>query len=198
MAEITRKPATSGSVITNTDGLRVVFDATLTDDRGQTMEVTKDPIEDASTVSSHIIDAPGTFSLTGIITRTPLFEESSPTRLEDIIEDLFKLIDAKRLVTIVNGLHVLAGYVITNLNIARPEDIGQAVNVSMSFEELVIVSPVKAKLPPIEVAADKRASATSTGDAGTQSPTDSEGESTKSEVSASIAASGFDFLRGVG
>lgn len=195
---ITRKPRERGAVITNTDGLQVVLDATLSNDRGQAMEVTSDTIEDGSTVSDHIIKQPGTFALTGKITRTPLFDEPSETRLEDIIDDLFTLTESGRLVSVVDGLFVFEGYAITNLNVTRQVDTGQAADVSMSFKRVVVVSPVTAKLPPQEVAADKRDSATATGDAGTQSPEESEGEATKAEVSQSIAASGFDFLRGVG
>lgn len=195
MANI-RQPAKTGTVITNTDGLRVVLDATLSDDRGQEMGVTSDPIEDGSTVSNHIIKLQGTFSLTGIVTRTPLFEEGTPTRLEDLIEDLFELINAKKTVTIINGLHVLSGYVMRRLNTTRDPDTGQATNVSIDLVEYTITSPVTAKLPPLKVAEDKRDSATPTGDAGTQSPVESEGEATKAEVSQSIALSGFNFLRG--
>lgn len=191
-----KQPSRHGAVIKNASGLQVILDATLSDSRGQAMEVTSDPIEDGSTVSSHIIKQPETFSLSGIITRTPLYERGTDTRLEDGIEDLFEMTNAKEVVTITNGLHLLSSYVITRLSVDRTEGQGQSANVSMDFQQITISSPETAKLPPTKVADDKRDSATPTGDAGSQSPEESDGENVKGEISTSIAAQGFDFLTG--
>lgn len=196
MASNIKEPAQHGAVLTGEDGFRVILDSTLTDNRTQSFEVTSDPIEDGTTVANHIIEGLGEFSLTGIVTRTPTWEEGTPTRLEDVQDSLFELAQSKQKILIVNDLHVLPNYAITNVSVSRGENEGQSFTASLSFKQLVITEPLTAKLPPVKVNADLRDSATPTGDAGTQSPVESDGDSTKEEVSKSIASSGFDFLRG--
>lgn len=191
-----RKPRRYGAVIKNAEGLQVILDATLSDSRGLSAEVSSDPIEDGSSIAHNIIIQPETFSLTGEITRTPLYEAGSDTRLEDGIEDLFLMLRSRSPVSITNGLHVLKNYAITNLSVDRSEGQGQSASISMSFQQLIITEPETARLPPPKVEAEQRDAATPTGDAGSQSPEESSGNEIKDEVSSSIAAQGFDFLTG--
>jgi hypothetical protein len=191
-----KSPANKGTVISNADGLEAILDATLTDSKGQSFEITSDAIEDGSNVSSNIIEGPIEFSLTGFITRTPTFEEGEQSRLEKARDDLFRLGQAKKPVTVINGFNVLQNYAIERVDVSRSEADGQGASASMSFKQLTITTPITANLPPSNVDASLKDGATPTGDAGNQSPAESEGTATKAEVSKSIAAVGFDFLTG--
>jgi hypothetical protein len=197
---IMRALARNGAQISQPDtGLLVVLDATLSDSYGRTASVTDHPLEDRSTIQDHVIREPGTAQISGVISRTTLgdIDPSSPTRVDDALDRLDRLIVDGRPLTLVTGLRSLSQYVMTSLVVSRSDPSqGQAPRVQMDFKEIVTAASQVVSIPPERVASSQQDGATAQSDQGTATPADSDGEEVKAEVNRSMLQSGFNFLTG--
>jgi len=197
MAILLKPAARFGTVVSGDQGT-ITFDATISDTSSGAVEWTQHAIESGAVISDHAIKRPRTFSITGTVTRTPLndIDAGNVTRLEDAVDRLFRLMDARQLVTVTNGLWVLSGYGITSVDVSRDSGTGQAATISVALQEITVVSTQTAQIPPEQVAAEQQDTATAQSDQGTQTGTESEGEEVKAEVETSLARAGVDWLTG--
>jgi hypothetical protein len=182
-----------------TSDLAVVFDATLSDSYSRSASVTDHPLEDATTVSDHVVREPGQATISGVLTRTTLgtVDPESPTRVDDALDRLDRLITDGQPVSIVTGLRSLVSYVVTGLTVSRSDPSqGQAPRVQLTLKELVTAASQVVQIPPERVAAAQQDGATAQSDQGTATPTESEGTEVKAEVNQSLAQRGFNFISG--
>lgn len=153
------------------------FDATLSEGLSGAVSWTEHPVDSGAKVSDHAVLEPETLSLTGMITRTPLWMTTErgnldPAHLDQLVDTLWQMRADRERCLIVTGLRAYEDFYIDNLEITRGQGDGQSVQVSMSFRKIQIVTAGTVLLPPLPVAPEKKADATANNSQGTQAPKD--------------------------
>jgi len=139
------------ALIEDEAGLRqetVYLDATLSDRRELGVEWTSHPREEGAPATDHKIVQRKGYTLTGIITATPLdavlFDEN---RIANTIDKLEEFARKGYELVIVSGLDMLPNMGISNLAISRNGP-AQEVEVKMDLVELIKVRTVTVAIPP--------------------------------------------------
>lgn len=199
-------PATRGTAVNSSDFLtqipldEIVMDATLSETLVMRVTWTKHPAGGGATVSDHGIVEPFEFSLTGKISRVGLggLEIPNPLRLENAVDTLATMVEARQPVFVVDGLFVLVDYFIAGASITRDNEDGGSIIATIDFVKLKIVNSLRIEIPAEIIRASKRAAAEASASAGTQSPS----VTTAAAVAGpgtpkSWGASGVDFAAGL-
>lgn len=167
------------------------IDATLTQQHSKSVELTKYPVEDGTSVSDHAIRKPDAYRLDGIITNTPVVtaEEMSnginDRRAETARDILEGIVAARKPVTIDAGSRVLDNMVMTSLEIPRDASLGDCTRFMASLEEIVTVKTETSALPKAKKAGVQH---------GGRQPTKKADAPTQKK--ASIATQVFDAIKG--
>jgi hypothetical protein len=153
------------------------FDATLSEGLSGSVDWSEHPIDSGAKVTDHAVVEPPTLTLTGMLTRTPIWmtterDNLDPAHMDTAIETLWQMRADRARCLIVTGLAAYEDYYIDNLEITRGVEDGQSVKVSMSFRKIQIVTAGTTLLPPLPVKKEMAADATATSSQGSQSATD--------------------------
>ena len=169
MSNIFEKLLQANKITTIQDGDKVIIacDAVLSEEHNLTSEATQHEIEDGSLITDHIInrgrtlrleclvsDDPLTYLQTGMLERTinsttpELFrsklgfglsdENGKPSK--DAFDQLEKIYEEKRPVTVVTGLKKYDNMVMESLNIPRNKDTVRSLKFDVSFRQIKRVS----------------------------------------------------------
>ena len=127
----------------------VDIDVFISEQHDSSAAVTKDPIEDGSSVSSHVVVNPDRLTLTGIISNTPIDSETARRAPPETrrAENSYLLMDdalhVGAVFTIVTSLKQYDSLVMVSLS--APRDVGRAnvVEFSATFEQVSIVGALE-------------------------------------------------------
>jgi len=143
----------------------VKLDAVIREDFAETLELTKNPIENGVNVSDHVIYQPRKYTIQGIVTDTPLgfdafgeirdtvtgfFSASTPshdTRSTAAYKDLVALKDAAEPLKIQTGLGEYKDMVITSITTSKDKTSFRSVPIQMTLEEAVITESQVVQVP---------------------------------------------------
>lgn len=111
--------------------------------------VTPHNIEDGSQITDNIKNELQNGSLTGLVTNFTLrIPGILVNRAQNAFEEMERLWRSRQLVTIVTVMKVYSNVAITNVNVARSDNTGEAIALNVSFQE---VKRVKLKTVQIDV-----------------------------------------------
>ena len=158
----------------------VELDLILDEDHSKSAQVTENPLQDGRAISDGIFIELQEGSLTGLVTNhsvkiaeerakqldlqtsEALLEEAENYQLENRAKqawvDLKAVVDAKQTVTIVTSLEVYDNVAITNISTGRNGDSGDALEIKVSFRQILTVSlmehEVTAQVQPKDMDSD--------------------------------------------
>ena len=158
----------------------VELDLILDEDHSKSAQVTENPLQDGRAISDGIFLELQEGSLTGLVTNhsvkiaeerakqldlqtsEALLEEAENYQLENRAKqawvDLKAVVDAKQTVTIVTSLEVYDNVAITNISTERNGDSGDALEIKVSFRQILTVSlmehEVTAQVQPKDMDSD--------------------------------------------
>ena len=158
----------------------VELDLILDEDHSKSAQVTENPLQDGRAISDGIFLELQEGSLTGLVTNhsvkiaeerakqldlqtsEALLEEAENYQLENRAKqawvDLKAVVDAKQTVTIVTSLEVYDNVAITNISTGRNGDSGDALEIKVSFRQILTVSlmehEVTAQVQPKDMDSD--------------------------------------------
>jgi hypothetical protein len=131
-----------------TDPLESVvrIDATLDEKRIAKYSTTKRPVEDIGKFSDYVDKEPKQHSFTGLLTATPILGAFGRDRVKKILDALEKMADDRKVVTAVFGWWVFDAAV-TNVEQTTSLEEGDAIRLSVSFEEVRQTTPQTTSIP---------------------------------------------------
>jgi len=143
----------------------VKLDAVIREDFAETLELTKNPIENGVNVSDHVIYQPRKYTIQGIVTDTPLgfaafgaivdtvtgffsaSTSSHDTRSTTSYKALVALKDAAEPLTIQTGLGEYQDMVITSITTSKDKASFRSVPLQMTLEEAIITESQVVQVP---------------------------------------------------
>lgn len=133
------------------------FDSIDTEVHDWQRDVTKNPVENGSPVADHIIERPRSITITGMISNAPVEGSSIFSSLagglnsDEPVAAAFTTLDqlykSKSLLTIYTRYATYVDMVITNINIPRSPDVGDAIVFTIQATQIRIVSTQTTELP---------------------------------------------------
>lgn len=135
----------------------VAIDGVIQESTVRSVRITEHPVEDATTISDHVVRVPLKYTMEGIITDTPLAseaitgivdsisgvfgksEESGQTRSQQIYNELVKLIDAKEIIEIQSTLQLYRDLVFESISIIQDKDRARSIHFTAEFKQVIIV-----------------------------------------------------------
>lgn len=113
----------------------LTLEATLSENHIGRSNITRQAIEDGSSITDHIVNEPESVSIEGFISNTPI-SGGINIRTQDAFDTLYDIWLDKELVTVVTGYRVYSDMAITNLNVPRSLDIGQAIRFTVELTKI--------------------------------------------------------------
>lgn len=168
MGDVLLRPrAVRGARLDRDDAEVFVFDAVLSEDHEENAEVSTHPLETGAEVTDHVRVSPISFSISGIVSNTPLDGEPGADRDFAAWDRLRGLKNARRPLRVVTPLRVYDDMVITSISTKRDPDGGQALAASIWLKQIVTADRRTITLPE-RVVPRRRPRAVQTTDAGRQ------------------------------
>lgn len=159
----------------------ITMDLILNETHNFTGTVTRFNVEDGSPISDHIQNDPKNGGFSGLISNFTLTEDNITTnRAQDAFDKLEELHDKKELVDVVTVLKVYENVFISNINMNKDEDTGEALFFDVSFTSVDIV-----QLEEVEVTASVKLKDTKTTDNKQSSKKQNKGKQTGKSGSSS-------------
>ncbi|MCW1825694.1 hypothetical protein OLZ31_02330 [Enterobacter asburiae] len=131
------------------------FDVVEQEPHDWTRDITTNPVEGGSPIADHIIRQPKKLSVTGMISNTPVRGiisriEGEPPKdnVREAIALLENFYNSNELLTVYTRDIVYENMLITSISIPRRTEDGTAINFSMDFQQVNIVTTATTKLPP--------------------------------------------------
>lgn len=144
---------TTGNVI-------ITFDSNLEETYTYTAEAPKYPVENQGAITDHYQVLPNKYSLTFVVTNTPLFQERELKDRATLYQQfMIGIIRDRRPLTITMGFDTIRNILITDFQVKRDATTGQELVGNMSFEEVIIGNSQLTQVPDDVIAAVLRASA---------------------------------------
>lgn len=148
----------------------ITLDAAINEDYTYSSNVTSYPVESGSVVSDHIINDPESFSISGIISQTPLKLLSGLRTERNLVQKSFdaltKIYNDKELVTVVSGLKVFDNMAMTSFRVNRSGATGDALMFDASFTKVTVVETQTTTIPKSSIGGKGRTSQKAQGTAG--------------------------------
>jgi len=136
----------------------IQFDATITERHSARVTLTKHPVEAGADPTDHAREEPESLQLDGIFTNTPCSELDRQARgarsgepgvpgyaLEQL-NRLYRLKSSRRAVRVATAWPTYLDMVLTSVDLPRDASMGDAVRVSLTFEEVRFVSSTRVRL----------------------------------------------------
>lgn len=136
----------------------IQFDATITERHSAKVSLTKHPVEDGANPVDHALEEPELLQLEGIFTNTPLSELDRQARGSrsgepgvpgyalDQLNRLYRLKSSRRAVRVSTAVRTYFDMVLTSVDLPRDSRTGDAVRVSLTFEQVRFVSSSRTRL----------------------------------------------------
>lgn len=166
----------------------IVLDATISHELSFTKTVTRNPVEDGTTVSDHAQADPKEISVTGVITNTPVSLLSGgviatydPNRSRNAYKALMEIFDENELVQVQDELDVWDAMMMSSFSAPRDIATFNSLQFTATFTQVTKVGTLK-----VELAEDAQEIAAPQEDLGRQVPAES---SDSSQARTSILAS---------
>jgi len=177
---LVRPPRSTGAVIYDQEtGMElVVFDAAVMEQHGREGTITDHPVEDGSDVTDHVQLSPLSLSIVEIASATALSPliEAQPDRDLLVWDELVRLWNEKRLLTVATHRADYENMIITNLNDADTDGGPQWIEQSIMLREIRVASSQDVELPPERYDERVRHSSPGNRDVGRQQGADAETE----------------------
>lgn len=131
----------------------MALDATLSQQHGKSVELTKFPIETGATPSDHAIRRPDSYRLDGIVTNAPLEKPEDIEsgrfigRAETARGLLESIVEARSPLTIDTGSKVHEMMMMVDLQFSKDNSAGDCTKFSAAFEKVVQVDSETVALP---------------------------------------------------
>lgn len=144
-------------------GIKV--DGVITESTQRSMRVTTNPVENGFVVSDHVIEEPVRYSMTGIITDTPLgaaafsqlagsvvdavsgvfgqSESSGVTRSKQAYNELVELMKRKEIISVDTSLQRYDNLIFESLMINADKNTSNGIHFSASFVEAIVVTTAR-------------------------------------------------------
>lgn len=162
------------------------MDLTNSESFDQKIDVSTQPTSSRFSITDHSTIQPLTLTLDGMISETPLSELVdrffARNRRETQVDRLLKLARDGYLFQVQTGLTIYENMAITSASISRDNSTGQAINISISLQQVKLVQALSVEIPPLRVEPAARASNTPEQESGTTSPNTIGAESTPVEA----------------
>jgi hypothetical protein len=110
----------------------LTIEATISENHRASSQVTKQTIEDGSSVSDHIINDPETVTIEGFISNTPI-SGGFQNNAQNAFDELYRIRENKQLITVVTGYRVYNNMAITNINVPRDRSTGQSIRFTVDL-----------------------------------------------------------------
>lgn len=134
----------------------VELDATTNEQHSARVEITKHPIEEGANPTDHARVLPEALKLEGIVTNAPLLQPASRSAppgeqgyAQSSYATLLALKNARRAVSVKTNLRTYRNMVLTQLDTPVDFKTGDAVKLSLGFEEIRIVKSERVRLEQI-------------------------------------------------
>lgn len=138
-----------GARIIPIDGAELIFDATISEQHTETLDLTEHPVEEGLDITDHAIIRPVEVQLINVMTLTPLIGDTAvPRRHFDLYERLRELWRLRQPVALVTRLRAYESLIITEVSTPITADDGESLVPSVRLREVRIVQGQTAKLPP--------------------------------------------------
>lgn len=138
----------------------IEMDASLKELHSASSEIPKHPIEKGSDIADHVRRKPVTVRITGIVTNTPIVFAAfvgaargvSSTRAEEFYDVLLELKDSATIISVITTLRQYENMLIKDFNVPRDAELGNVVEATIFFEEVITVETKFDKPEPVDVA----------------------------------------------
>ena len=142
----------------------IAIDGVIEETTNRSMRITEHPVEDATTISDHIIRVPLSYSMEGVITDSPLAtealtgiadsvtgvfgksEESGQTRSQQIYSELVKLLEKKEVIEIQTTLQLYKDLAFESISVKQDKDRARSIHFSATFKQVIIVRSSSAEV----------------------------------------------------
>lgn len=167
----------------------VSLDAVLSEDYSSPITLTKNPVEFGANITDHAIIQPKKYTLTGVVSNTPLsiagavgqivdnvsglFGDSSGTNLsrsQSAYETLQTIKNAREPIEVQTGLGILQNMVILDIQVNQTKTTSKAVFFSAPMEEVIITDSQVLTFPGSSLSGSTKSQTASPLDKGIQQP----------------------------
>lgn len=160
-------------------GIKV--DGVITETTQRTMRVTSNPVEDGINISDHVIEEPLRYSMTGIITDTPLgvaaisqlsggvvdavtgifgsSDESNVTRSNQAYLQLVELMRQRQRITVSTTVQNYDDLIFETLSVNTDKSTANGIHFSASFVQVLFVELARQGIPPDNIEAQNDSAA---------------------------------------
>lgn len=167
----------TGGRIIPVEGDELVFDATISEQHSEVVDITTHPVELGLSVTDHAIVQPVEVQLINVLTLTPLTADLAvPRRHFDLYERLRALMFERQPVALVTRLRAYESMMIVEVSTPVTSDDGESLVPSVRLREIRIVEGQVAKVPAEYLAPEVSSSAAAEVDEGSQPADDAEEE----------------------
>jgi len=151
----------------------IAIDGVIEETTDRSVRITEHPVEDATTISDHVIRVPLKYSMEGVITDTPLAteaitgiidsvsgvfgksEESGQTRSQQIYTELVKLLEAKEIIEIQSSLQLYKDLVFESISVKQDKDRARSIHFSATFKQVIIVKSASTEVDARNISDEK-------------------------------------------
>ena len=149
-------------IITNKRNIEgITIDGVITENTVRQVRVTSNPVEDGVNISDHVIEEPLRYSMTGVVTDTPIgaaafseigntvidlatglfgqSESSGVTRSKQAYLELKELMRKRELITVETSLEKYDDLIFESINVNTDKSTANAIHFSATFIQVLIV-----------------------------------------------------------
>lgn len=136
---------------------KVRLDATTSQRHSRGAIFTQNPVPRGNIVTDHSIERPLIVQFSGVISETPFYPYTGQnafgglpgvSRVQDYIRLLDQFFDERQPLYMASSIRTVDGMGITALNISKSQSTGAAIDVSMSLQQILFVSAIRAEPTP--------------------------------------------------
>ncbi len=151
----------------------IAIDGVIEETTNRSVRITEHPVEDATTISDHVIRVPLAYIMEGVITDTPLAteaitgivdsvsgvfgksEESGQTRSQQIFSELVKLLDAREIIEIQATLQLYKDLVFESISVKQDKDTSRSIHFTATFKQVLIVKSASTEVDARNISNEK-------------------------------------------
>ncbi len=134
----------------------IELDASVEELHESSAEIPRHPVEEGADIGDHVRRKPDTLRITGIVTNTPIILGAalrvSFTRAEEFEDTLRTIKNAGLRITIITTLRQYDNMLLKNYQVPRNAGLGNTVEATMFFEEVILVKTETIAATPVDPA----------------------------------------------
>ncbi len=136
---------------TRRDADKVRPDVVTRQQQSDSTVFTKNPVPRGNLVTDHSIRMPTVVQFTGVITETPFIAYTSQdlgvqpgiNRVSDYLRQLYEFYERRDPLYMASSIRTINGMAISKLSVGKGQDTGEAVEVSMTLQQILFVDEVR-------------------------------------------------------